>query len=280
LSLRFNIPRFSPSGLYLEVILGLRYRSVNFAETHYWLALSYAGEKRILRIDGAYDQFDPVYEGLIVADDYVSSLQAHRLFEIKDVFRLQAEEYFNSEDAGETSLGKFLSFSKNLSLRAGLDFSDLSQQEICLIRLYHWYLLNEHLSYGNWPRLDPGVDVKVKKVLGILMKNKTVSLLAASSPVNSLRGASKGMPIKKCLVLDCDGVLWQGIVGEDGLKGIKVTSQHLKFQKKVRELKEKGIILAINSKNNLKDVLEVLESHPAMVLRKDDFVVIKANWND
>jgi len=84
----------------------------------------------------------------------------------------------------------------------------------------------------------------------------------------------------KCLILDCDGVLWEGVIGEGGLNGIKITYDYIAFQQQVKKLKEKGIILAINSKNNPEDILEVLEKHPDMVLKKDDFVIIKANWQD
>ncbi|MBU1869039.1 MAG: HAD-IIIC family phosphatase, partial [Candidatus Omnitrophica bacterium] len=86
--------------------------------------------------------------------------------------------------------------------------------------------------------------------------------------------------LKKCLVLDCDGVLWSGIVGEDGVEGIKITAAYLEFQKKLKELKTRGVILAINSKNNLEDVTRVFESRQDMVLKKEDFALIKANWQD
>jgi FkbH-like protein len=86
--------------------------------------------------------------------------------------------------------------------------------------------------------------------------------------------------LKKCIVLDCDGVLWDGIVGEDGTDGIRITPLHVEFQKKIKELKEKGVLLAINSKNNLEDIEKVFRKNPAMVLEWEDFVVVKANWQD
>ncbi|MCX5704207.1 MAG: hypothetical protein NT066_06945, partial [Candidatus Omnitrophica bacterium] len=66
---------------------------------------------------------------------------------------------------------------------------------------------------------------------------------------------------KRCLVLDCDGVLWGGVIGEDGREGIKLSQAHLDFQRAVKDFKRKGIILAINSRNNLEDVEEILEIH-------------------
>jgi FkbH-like protein len=85
---------------------------------------------------------------------------------------------------------------------------------------------------------------------------------------------------KKCLVLDCDGVLWNGVVGEDGIKGIKVTPNHQALQRRVKELKERGVIITLNSKNNPEDVERVFERHPDMVLRRDDFAAIRVNWQD
>ncbi len=85
---------------------------------------------------------------------------------------------------------------------------------------------------------------------------------------------------RKCIVLDCDGILWDGIIGEDGIKDIRLTPAHLELQRKLKELKESGVILAINSKNNPEDVEEVLEKHPDMVLRRSDFAATKINWQD
>ena len=90
---------------------------------------------------------------------------------------------------------------------------------------------------------------------------------------------------KKCIVLDLDNTLWSGILGEDGIEGIKVSGDypgkafHL-FQEALKELSETGIILAICSKNNEADVMEALDNNPFMVLRKQDFSSWRINWND
>jgi FkbH-like protein len=90
---------------------------------------------------------------------------------------------------------------------------------------------------------------------------------------------------KKCLVLDLDNVLWGGIVGEDGLGGIKLGptpegSPFLEFQKCVLALYRRGVILAINSSNNPDDALEVFRKHPYMVLKEEHFASIRINWDD
>lgn len=95
---------------------------------------------------------------------------------------------------------------------------------------------------------------------------------------NALKGNRK-----KCLVLDLDNTLWGGVIGEDGLQGIELSttkegSRFRDFQKRIKDLKDQGVLLTIVSKNNEEDALEAIREHPDMVLREDDFVIIKANW--
>jgi len=90
---------------------------------------------------------------------------------------------------------------------------------------------------------------------------------------------------KKCIVLDLDNTLWGGTVGEDGFDGIKLGPQSpgntfLEFQKYLKALKNRGIILAINSKNNFNDAIQVIKEHPYMILREEDFACMRINWND
>ena len=91
--------------------------------------------------------------------------------------------------------------------------------------------------------------------------------------------------IKKCLILDFDNTLFGGIIGEDGINGIKIGdtypgSAFTNFQKSILNLYNRGIILGICTKNNKEDVLEVLNNHKDMILRSKHFSIIKANWND
>src|SRR3989344_1364164 len=90
---------------------------------------------------------------------------------------------------------------------------------------------------------------------------------------------------KKCLVLDLDNTLWGGVVGEDGLEALKLGPDKegrpfLDFQKLLLDLFERGIILAINSKNNYEDAMEVIRNHRYMLLKEDHFACIKINWQD
>lgn len=88
---------------------------------------------------------------------------------------------------------------------------------------------------------------------------------------------------KKCLLLDLDNTLWGGVIGEDGLYGIELSDngagrRYYDFQRKILEIKQTGIILAIVSKNNKEDVMPVFRQK-SMLLKENDFVALKINWN-
>jgi FkbH-like protein len=91
---------------------------------------------------------------------------------------------------------------------------------------------------------------------------------------------------KKCLVLDLDNTLWGGVVGDDGLGGIRIgqgdpeSEAFLAFQHYVKALSERGIILAVCSKNTDKVAREVFEKHTEMALRMEDISCFMANWDD
>lgn len=92
----------------------------------------------------------------------------------------------------------------------------------------------------------------------------------------------KGMT-KKCVVLDLDNTLWGGVVGEDGQDGIRLGhtspgSEFVEFQEYLASLAQRGLLLAINSKNNPEDALEVIRTHEAMVLKEDMFSATRINW--
>lgn len=87
----------------------------------------------------------------------------------------------------------------------------------------------------------------------------------------------------KCLVLDLDNTLWGGIIGDDGVERIRLgretaeASAFLAFQEYTKALKERGVLLAVCSKNEEANALEGL-NHPDSALSPDDFTVIRANW--
>ena len=104
---------------------------------------------------------------------------------------------------------------------------------------------------------------------------------------NELMGYIKPMISKnrKCIVLDLDNTLWGGIVGEDGFDGISLGPTYpgnsfVEFQRILLSLWKRGIILAINSRNNPDDALQVIREHPYMILKEEHFASTRINWND
>jgi len=97
--------------------------------------------------------------------------------------------------------------------------------------------------------------------------------------------AQRGLS-KKCLVLDLDNTLWGGVIGDDGPEGIILGEgtgageAHLALQRYAKQLRERGIILAICSKNEPAVAEAVFREHPEMILRRTDIAAFVANWED
>ena len=99
--------------------------------------------------------------------------------------------------------------------------------------------------------------------------------------VAAMRGKSR-----KVLILDLDNTTWGGVIGDDGLEGIKIAQgdargeAHLDVQRFALELRKRGIVLAVSSKNTDEVAREPFEKHPEMLLKLDHIAVFQANWND
>ena len=90
---------------------------------------------------------------------------------------------------------------------------------------------------------------------------------------------------KKCLILDCDNVLWGGILSEDGIEGIQISSDGLgrpfqDFQRFLLDMYHHGVILAVCSKNDEADVLKVFQEHSGMLLKEEHIACFRCNWDD
>ena len=97
--------------------------------------------------------------------------------------------------------------------------------------------------------------------------------------------AQRGLS-KKCLVFDLDNTLWGGVIGDDGLEGLvlgegsAVGEAHLALQRYAKQLKERGVILAVCSKNDPAIAEAAFNDHPEMLLKRSDISAFVANWND
>ncbi len=99
--------------------------------------------------------------------------------------------------------------------------------------------------------------------------------------IAALRGKTR-----RCLVLDLDNTLWGGVIGDDGLKGIQIAQgdaageAYLALQRYCLALRERGVVLAVSSKNEDEIARTPFREHPEMLLREEHFAVFQANWSD
>jgi FkbH-like protein len=134
----------------------------------------------------------------------------------------------------------------------------------------------EALAWEGLPGADPRLSVYAKAHL-------SAPLLARyARQIGHLARHQLGAT-KKCLVLDLDGTVWGGILGDDGPEGIEVSETHRgeafrAFQRAAKQIGAQGVMLAVVSKNNLEPVQEALRTRADMTLREEDFVRIAANW--
>ncbi len=89
----------------------------------------------------------------------------------------------------------------------------------------------------------------------------------------------------KVLAVDLDNTLWGGVIGEDGIDGIQLSGEHpgaafQAVQRALLDLRRRGILLAITSKNNQADAMEAIEQHSGMLLRARHFAAMRINWQD
>ncbi len=135
--------------------------------------------------------------------------------------------------------------------------------------------LSSYIGLKNW--FDKSLWHQAKYALSI----DSIPELAfnISKIINAIFGKTK-----KCLVLDLDNTCWGGVIGDDGLDGIHIGTEtaiaesYTKFQKYAKELKQRGITLAVCSKNDFKNAKEGF-THPESILKFDDFTSFKANWD-
>ncbi len=143
------------------------------------------------------------------------------------------------------------------------------------------YLLDEDRVYGRIGKRNV-TDPRLWFMARIGVSEGALSELTSEYMrfIKALKGQTR-----KCLVLDLDNTLWGGVIGEDGPQGIAIGQDapgnaFRAFQEVILGLYRRGVILAINSKNNEADALEVLDHHPEMLLRSEHFAAMRINWED
>lgn len=136
--------------------------------------------------------------------------------------------------------------------------------------------MSSYYGISNWIDLKYWYHAK----LPVSFKCFVSYIKNTSGLIASLYGGTK-----KVLVLDLDNTLWGGTIGDDGINGIKIGQgtpageAFLSFQKYIHQLKERGVLLAVCSKNEEVNAKLPFESHPEMHLKLDDFTCFIANWD-
>ncbi|MDA8695592.1 HAD-IIIC family phosphatase [Flavobacteriales bacterium] len=129
---------------------------------------------------------------------------------------------------------------------------------------------------------DSAYDNKLRNMADHPYSLKFTRILATK--MAALHDLANGR-VQKCCILDLDHTLWGGVIGDDGLDGIQIGRDGIgkayrEIQLWARELRRRGIILAICSKNTEHIAREPFQKHPDMVLREEDIAVFVANWED
>ncbi len=163
----------------------------------------------------------------------------------------------------------------NLLARANLVLADkfAAQSNIILLDANYW-----QTSLGR-----PAHDLRMYAVAKILYSQPMLEKAAAE--IKSVLRGALGLG-KKVIVCDLDNTLWGGVVGDEGAHAIKLGAPDpvgecfSAFQSALKGLRRRGILLAICSKNDEQFALSVIDDHPAMALRKSDFVGWRINWKD
>jgi FkbH-like protein len=135
----------------------------------------------------------------------------------------------------------------------------------------------ETVGLANWH------DTKLWNLAKLPFSDEFIPLYAdhVARVVAALRGKSG-----KVLILDLDNTVWGGIIGDDGLEGIKIAQgdavgeAHLAVQRMALDLRQRGIVLAVSSKNSDEVARAPFEQHPEMLLKLEHIAVFQANWND
>jgi len=212
-----------------------------------------------------------------------------------DSVRSQLKSFFDilaSNTRATIAVNTFLSpLYPEFGLALAPDRSDTSAQVTCLNELIVEYVRAKapRFCLTDWDRYLRllGAEASLDWRYWYLSRApfKKAFLNAYAQELSRIVLALKGWA-KKCLVLDCDNTLWGGVIGEDGIDGIKLDRNeypgkaYYDFQTTVLHLAERGVMIALCSKNNEADVFEVLDEHPWCRLKRSHLAAWRINWQD
>lgn len=251
-------------------------------------------ERQILDPTSDYYQFNPDYtivfhatHKLLEKHSALNTEQQNRLADDRlDFIRMLCKQgrgriiYYNYPEIEDAVFGSYASkvsssFSYQLS-KLNYELMNLSQVNQ---NLFICNLAGITAKYGRVFMFDSSVYVNTEIILSLdalpIVSARTIDIIAA------VQGK-----FKKCLILDLDNTVWGGVVGDDGWENIQVGhglgigKAFTEFQEWVKKLKNRGIIIAVCSKNDEDKAKEPFEKNPEMVLTLDDIAVFVANWEN
>ena len=136
----------------------------------------------------------------------------------------------------------------------------------------------ELVSSGAWESLYPAPGYHDHQGDRIAHIPYTPLLYSSLSLMIARQYHKLKFPPRKVIVLDCDNTLWNGVVGEDGPEGISIDAPRKALQEQVLKQQRHGMLVALCSKNNEQEVLQVFDTRSDMVLKRHHFVSSRINW--
>lgn len=186
----------------------------------------------------------------------------------KPVFLLTMDDSFSIPMTSGVTLKESISAYNTTLFEAQKSHTNVYVIDIC--EFSRQYPQNELTDWKFWFISQMGLNPRLSKPFVEWFERKLAQI---------------SLQRKKCIVLDLDNTLWGGVLGEEGINGIRVSGDypgkafHL-FQEALKELNSTGVILTICSKNNEADAVEALDNNPFMVLRMENFSSWRINWRD
>lgn len=188
---------------------------------------------------------------------------------IQSTFVSPAESFFgNFELKADESLGSIVS-----TLNSALVSQSRSRSSVLLVDL-------ERIA--SWVGRNAWFDERLWTIGKYLCSLEHLPLVGQH--IVDVISATQGQHIK-CVVTDLDNTLWGGVIGDDGVHGIKIAAHgdgepHYRLQCFLKELERRGVLLAVCSKNDYHNAMAPFTDREDMVLKSDDFAVFVANWNN
>jgi FkbH-like protein len=214
-----------------------------------------------------------------------SRFAGHQLEHLREAYTLLNEHlrskiiYLNHHELDDREFGNYATKTAESFLyqlrRINFDLMTFSQQNASFFICDLSYLISQ-TGTGS------AIDEKFYISADLLFAPDFFVVLAKN--VLDIVKAATGR-LTKCVILDLDNTVWGGVIGDDGLEKIEIGDYKsgkafMQVQQLAKQLKERGIILAVCSKNTESIAKEPFERHPEMILRLEDFAVFVANWEN